>query len=110
MGDPAVNQALVSNGTISQEFANLISIRNASGTNVADKEMANELIRFGTSVEAQKAVVRRLQAEASNIHGALVEQNKELYKIIDPLETSVQNPNRELNNNIDISNLDFSIE
>jgi hypothetical protein len=95
LGDPAVNQAMVSNGTISQEFANLISIRNASGTTVADKEMANELIRFGTSVEAQKAVVERLKAEATNIHGALVDQNAQLYKIIDPLETSTENPNRQ---------------
>jgi glycine cleavage system H lipoate-binding protein len=94
LGDPAVNQALVSNGTISQEFSNLISIRNAAGTTVADKEMANELIKFGTSVEAQKAVVERLKAEAMNIHGALLDQNKELWKKIDPLEVDSQNPNR----------------
>lgn len=94
LGDPAVNQALVSNGTITQEFANLISIRNASGTTVADKEMADELIKFGTSVEAQKAVVERLKAEASNIHNALKNQNKELYKTIDPLQQSPENPNR----------------
>lgn len=95
LGDPAVNQAMVSNGTISQEFANLISIRNASGTTVADKEMANELIAFGTSVDAQKAVVERLKAEAANIHNAIKIQNEELYKIIDPLETELANPNRQ---------------
>lgn len=95
LGDPAVNQAMVSNGTISQEFANLVSIRNASGTTVADKEMASELIKFGTSVEAQKAVVERLKAEAANIHDAVRTQNEELYKVIDPLETELANPNRQ---------------
>lgn len=94
LGDPAVNQALVSNGTISQEFANLIAIRNAQGTTVADKEMGSELIRFGTSVEAQKAVVERLKQEATNIHTALKDQNSELYKQIDPLQVDPNNPNR----------------
>lgn len=94
LGDPAVNQALVSNGTISQEFANLISIRNAYGTTQADKEMGSELIRFGTSVEAQKAVVQRLAAEATNIHSSLKEQNAKLYAQIDPLELDPNNPNR----------------
>jgi hypothetical protein len=94
LGNPAVNQAMISNGTISQEFANLISIRNASGTTVADKDVANELIKFGTSVEAQKAVVERLKAEAMNIHGALADQNAKLYQTIDPLQQSPQNPNR----------------
>ncbi len=94
LGDPAVNQAMVSNGTISQEFANLVSIRNNGGTLAADKEMASELIKFGTSVEAQKAVVERLKAEAANIHGALANQNKELWKLVDPLQQNTQNPNR----------------
>lgn len=96
LGDPAVNQALVSNGTISQEFANLVSIRNAQGTTVSDKEMASELIRFGTSVDAQKAVVERLKAEAVNIHSALLEQNSELYKVTDPLQKNQNNPNRKM--------------
>lgn len=94
LGDPATNQAMVSNGTISQEFANLISIRNSSGTMAADKLMADELIKFGTSVEAQKAVVERLQAEATNIHSALVDRNTELYKITDPLMKTSANPGR----------------
>lgn len=94
LGDPATAQALVSNGTITQEFANLISIRNASGTTVADKYMADELIQFGTSVEAQKGIVERLKAEAMNIHSALQDQNKKLYQTIDPLQQSPENPNR----------------
>jgi hypothetical protein len=96
LGDPAVNQAMVSNGTISQEFANLISIRNASGTTVSDKDVANELIKFGTSVKAQKAVVERLKAEALNIHDALSSQNAKLYEVIDPLQTNPENPNRKI--------------
>lgn len=95
LGDPAVNQAMVSNGTISQEFANLISIRNQGGTLASDKEMAAHLIQFGTSVEAQKAVVERLKQEASNIHDALNNRNKDLYKQVDPL---VQDPNNPLRN------------
>lgn len=94
LGDPATAQALVSNGTISQEFANLISTRNAQGTLMADKMMAEELIQFGTSVEAQKAIVERLKAEAINITGAVKNQNAELYKIIDPLQQLPENPNR----------------
>ena len=93
--DPAVNQAMVSNGTISQEFANLISIRNSGGTLAADKMMAEELIKFGTSIEAQKAVVERLKAEAANIHSALKDQNTRLRSEIDPLELSDDNPNRQ---------------
>lgn len=93
--DPATNQALVSNWTISQEFANLISIRNTQGTTVADKEMASELIKFGTSVEAQKSVVERLKAEAMNIHSSLAQQNAKLYQEIDPLELLPENPNRQ---------------
>lgn len=96
LGNPAVNQAMVSNGTISQEFANLISIRNASGTTVSDKEVASELLKFGTSVQAQKAVVERLKAEALNIHDALLNQNKKLYEVIDPLQTNPENPNRKI--------------
>lgn len=96
LGNPAVNQAMVSNGTISQEFANLISIRNANGTTVSDKDVASELIKFGTSVKAQKAIVERLKAEALNIHDALSNQNAKLYEVIDPLETNPDNPNRKV--------------
>ena len=95
MGNPAVSAAMVSNGTISQEFANLISIRNASGTTVSDKEVANELIKFGTSVDAQKEVVKRLEAEALNIKTTLQQQNSYLYSIVDPLQTDPNNPNRQ---------------
>jgi murein DD-endopeptidase MepM/ murein hydrolase activator NlpD len=94
IGDPATAAALVSNGTITQEFANLISLRNASGTTVSDKDMAEMLIPFGTSVEAQKAIVQRLRAEAVNIHDALADQNKILWEDIDPLQQNVNNPNR----------------
>lgn len=94
LGDPATAQALVSNGTITQEFANLISTRNAQGTLQADKMLAEELIPFGTSVEAQKAIVERLKQEAMNITGAVKNQNAELYKIIDPLQQLPENPNR----------------
>ena len=95
LGDPAVNQAMVSNGTITQEFANLISTRNAQGTLEADKRMAEELLPFGTSVEAQKAVVTRLVQEATNIKSALNQQNNELWKQVDPLQQNANNPNRE---------------
>lgn len=94
LGDPAVNQALVSNGTISQEFANLVSIRNAQGTTVADKEMASILLPFGTSVEAQKAVVERLKAEAVNIHDAIKDTNSQLWQEVDPLQQDANNPLR----------------
>lgn len=106
LGDPAVNQAMVSNGTITQEFANLISIRNQSGTLMADKEMASELIRFGTSVEAQKAVVERLKAEASNIHTAVQDANNSLWQQTDPLKQDANNPLRQqtINSNSGISN------
>lgn len=103
LGDPATNQALVSNGTISQEFANLISIRNANGTLAADKQMANDLISFGTSVDAQKAVVERLRAEAGNIHDALNTRNAELYKQTDPLAQDPNNPIRQAHKRVQAS-------
>lgn len=93
-GDPATVQALVSNGTISQEFANLLAIKNNGGTTVSDKEMAANLIPFGTSVDAQKAVVERLKAEAANIHSSIATQNQALYKVTDPLQRDSNNPNR----------------
>ena len=95
IGDPQVAAALVSNGTISQEFANLLAIKNAGGTTVSDKEMAAELIPFGTSVEQQKAIVERIKTEAVNIQSAVKTQNGELWKRIDPLEQSTENPNRQ---------------
>lgn len=95
LGDPATNQALVSNGTITQEFANLISIRNQGGTLAADKEMASELMRFGTSLDAQKAVAQRLQAEAINIQNALKDQNNNLWQQVDPLQRQSNNPLRQ---------------
>jgi len=94
LGDPAVNQALVSNGTITQEFANLISTRNAQGTLAADKMLAEELLPFGTSVEAQKAVVSRLVQEAVNIKKALTSQQETLYQQVDPLQQNPNNPAR----------------
>lgn len=57
--------------------------------------MASELIKFGTSVEAQKSVVERLKAEAMNIHSSLAQQNAKLYQEIDPLELLPENPNRQ---------------
>ncbi len=101
-GDPSDPQvqatfaALVSNGTITQEFANLIATRNAQGTTVSDKEAAAEILPFGTPVQAQKAVVERLQAEAKNIRGALEDQISSLWIQIDPLEVSPENPNRKM--------------
>lgn len=94
-GDPATVQALVSNGTISQEFANLLAIKNNGGTTVSDKETAANLIPFGTSVDAQKAVVQRLETEAMNIKSSLQSQNASLYQQIDPLAQDANNPARQ---------------
>ncbi len=93
--DPATAQALVSNGTITQEFANLLSIRAANGTTVSDKEMADLLIPFGSSVDQQKAIVDRLWREAENLQSAAQSQNWKLWEQIDPLQENSNNPLRQ---------------
>lgn len=95
LGDPAVITYLVSNGTLSQELASLIAIKNSGGgTTVADKYIAENLIPPGTPLEAQKQIVARLGIEAINIKDAIDKQNGELYKQIDPLAQEAGNPER----------------
>jgi hypothetical protein len=95
LGNDPVAAARLSNGTILQEFANLISVRNAQGTTVSDKELAEKIISPGSSISQQKAQLDRLRVEALNIRGALEDQNKKLWTEIDPLEKDKKNINRQ---------------
>jgi len=95
MGDPDVAQYLTQNGTLQNEVGSLIAIKNASGTTVADKLASAGLIPQNASEAQQKQILKILLQEAENGALTINETNAELYKQIDPLEQSTQNPNRQ---------------
>ncbi len=94
MGDPATSQYLTQNATLQNEVGNLLALRNASGTTVADKLESAGLVPANASEDQQKAILKTLMQEAENGRTALQSTNADLYKQIDPLERSANNPNR----------------
>lgn len=94
-GDPNVAQYLTQNGTLQNEVGSLIAIKNASGTTVADKLASAGLVPKNASEDQQKAILKILLQEAENGVSTLNQTNADLYKQIDPLEQSTENPNRQ---------------
>ncbi len=94
MGDPNVAQYLTQNGTIQNEVGNLIALKNATGTTVADKLASAGLVPKNASEEQQKAILKILLQEAQNGFQTIQSVSGDLYKQIDPLEQDPNNPNR----------------
>lgn len=103
MGDPETAAYVASNKTLANEISSLLAVKNASGTTVGDKLEAAGIVPQGTSIDGQIAIVKRLQAEASNIHTALTDRNAELYKQTDPLAQDVNNPVRKSYNSLTVT-------
>ena len=97
-GDPATAQYLVQNTTISNEISNLLAVKNAGWTTVADKMEAAGLLKPWYSSKQLKTAVSTLMQEANNAQNAVQSQQWELYKYTDPLETTSNNPNRNKSN------------
>lgn len=95
MGDPATAQYLAQNSTLQNELGNLISLKNASGTTVADKLTSSGLLPKGASEDQQKSILKILLQEANNGVSTLNSVNADIYKQIDPLEQDPNNPNRQ---------------
>lgn len=92
IGDPATAAYMASNGTLSTELAALLAVKNASGTTVQDKLEAAGIIPKGTPIDAQIAIVERLEKEAMNIKDTINQQNKALYPQVDPFAMDTNNP------------------
>ena len=94
LGSPEVAQYLTQNATLRNEVGSLLSLKNASGTTVADKLESAGLVQKNASESQQKSILKILLQEAENASQTLKEASGELYKSIDPLETDPKNPNR----------------
>lgn len=94
LGDPDTAAYLAQNKTLQNEAGSLLALKNASGTTVADKLEAAGLIPANASEAQQKEVLKKLMQEAENGRGAVQQTSAELYKQVDPLEMSPDNPNR----------------
>lgn len=91
-GSTSVAQYLSQNATLTQELGNLLALKNASGTTVADKLSASELLSSNLSANQQKAVINTLMKEAQNAKQGIGQATADLYEQTDPLGLNPQNP------------------
>lgn len=94
-GDVPVAQYLTQNATIQQELGSLLAIKNASGTTVADKLAAGDLLPSDLSADQQKVILQTLMKEANNQKTTLGETTANLYQKTDPLGLDPENPIRQ---------------
>lgn len=92
--DPATGQLIAQNTTIQNELGSLLAVKNASGTTVYDKLSSAGIISKNDNEAQIRAKVTSLLKEATNFADSLNSANSDLYKQIDPLEQSPNNPNR----------------
>lgn len=95
MGNPGVATYLTQNATLQNEVGNLIAVKNASGTTVADKLASAGLIPKNATEDQQKSILKILMQEANNGLSTIKSTSGDLYKQIDPLEQLQDNPNRQ---------------
>lgn len=91
-GSTSVAQYLSQNKTIQQELGSLLAVKNASGTTVADKLAAGDLLPSDLSADQQKIILQTLIKEANNQKQVIGQTTSELYNKTDPLGLDPQNP------------------
>lgn len=92
LGSTAVAQYIAQNETLQNELGTLLSVKNASGTTVADKIAAGELLPGDASAAQQKAILKVLTQEAQNQARSIGQTTADLYKQTDPLGLDPNNP------------------
>ena len=95
-GSTSVAQYLSQNQTITNELASLLSVKNASGTTVADKLSSATILPEGASVAQATTILNTLMQEANNQQNTINQTNAGLYQTIDPLEQDPNNPNKQV--------------
>lgn len=91
-GNTSVAQYLSQNKTIQQELGSLLAVKNASGTTVADKLAAGDLLPSDLSADQQKIILQTLIKEANNQKQVIGQTNEGIYQKTDPLGLDPQNP------------------
>lgn len=92
LGYTSTAQYLAQNQTIQNELGSLLAVKNASGTTVADKIAAGDLLPSDLSIGQQKQILTTLLQEAQNQSDTIKSTNAGIYKQIDPLNMNPQNP------------------
>ena len=104
-GSTSVAQYLSQNETLQNELASLLSVKNASGTTVADKLSSADVLPSGATPEQINQIVGTLMTEAQNQSNTILNTNAELYIQTDALGVNPQNP---VNNTIVLTGPDGS--
>ncbi|CAM5999301.1 unnamed protein product [Sphagnum balticum] len=104
-GNVPVAQYLSQIGTLQPEIGSLLAIKNASGTTVADKIAAGDLLPSDLSLDQQKQILSTFLKEANNQSDAIANANAKLYIQTDPLAMNPQNP---VNNSMTMTGPDGS--
>ena len=91
-GSPSVAQYLSQNETLQNELASLLSVKNASGTTVADKLSSSDVLPQGASIDQAKTILSTLMKEADNQSNTILNTNAKLYIKVDGLGLNPQNP------------------
>lgn len=94
LGYTDVSTYLAQNNTIQAELGSLLAVKNASGTTVADKLAAGDLLPADLSAAQQQQILTTLMSEAQNQQQSIGSTNAGLYKQIDPLMQDPNNPAR----------------
>lgn len=111
LGYTSVAQYLAQNETIQNELGSLLAVKNASGTTVADKISAGDLLPSDLSVAQQKQILTTLMQEAQNQSSTIQTTNAGIYKQIDPLNMNPQNPAQQqmrVESAMDSQNIDYN--
>lgn len=99
-GSSNVAQYLSQNETLQNELASLLSVKNASGTTVADKLSSSDILPSGATPKQIQQILTTLMTEADNQSKTILNTNAQLYIQTDPLALNPQNP---VNNTITLS-------
>ena len=91
-GSTSVAQYLSQNETLQNELASLLSVKNASGTTVADKLSSSNVLPAGASVAQAQTILNTLMTEANNQASVIGATNAQLYSQVDPLGLDPENP------------------
>ena len=99
-GNVPVAQYLSQQETLKNELASLLSVKNASGTTVADKLSSADVLPSGATPDQINQIVSTLMQEAQNQSSTILTTNAQLYLDTDPIAVNPQNP---VNNTITMS-------
>lgn len=111
LGDPNTAQYQSQIGTLQNELSNLIAVKNAGGTTVADKIMSGDLLPTDLKPAAALQVIQTLMKEAQNQSQTIQSTNAGIYKQIDPLQMNPQNPAQQqmrIESAMDAQNIDYN--